>query len=99
MLARADTCVRPYRSGAQGASLDDGLRQRITRRLRDELSPRHVPDEIHAIPEVPRTLNGKKLEVPIKRILAGTPPEKAVSAGAVANPASLDFFSERAANP
>ena len=78
---------------AGGTKLDDGLRARISGRLREELSPRHVPDEIHAIPEVPRTLNGKKLEVPIKRILTGTPLEKAVSTGAVANTASLDFFS------
>jgi acetoacetyl-CoA synthetase len=77
---------------AEGASLDDALRQRISSRLREELSPRHVPDEIHAIPEVPRTLNGKKLEVPIKRILTGTPVDRAVSAGAVANAASLEFF-------
>ena len=77
---------------AEGTNLDDGLRERISSRLRSELSPRHVPDEIHAIPEVPRTLNGKKLEVPIKRILTGTPLEKAVSPGAVASAASLDYF-------
>jgi acetoacetyl-CoA synthetase len=84
---------------AKGADLDDGLRQRISGRLRAELSPRHVPDEVHAIPEVPRTLNGKKLEVPIKRILSGTPLEEAVSAGSVANPASLDYFSRLFAHP
>jgi acetoacetyl-CoA synthetase len=77
---------------AEGASLDDALRERISSRLRDDLSPRHVPDEIQAIPEVPRTLNGKKLEVPIKRILTGTPLDKALSAGAVANAASLEVF-------
>jgi acetoacetyl-CoA synthetase len=76
----------------EGTQLDDALRQRISSRLRTELSPRHVPDEIQAIPEVPRTLNGKKLEVPIKRILTGTALDKAVSAGAVANPASLEVF-------
>jgi acetoacetyl-CoA synthetase len=77
---------------AEGASLDDALRERISSRLREDLSPRHVPDEIQAIPEVPRTLNGKKLEVPIKRILTGTPLDKALSAGAVANVASLEVF-------
>jgi acetoacetyl-CoA synthetase len=84
---------------AEGTSLDDGLRQRISHRLREELSPRHVPDEMYAIPEVPRTLNGKKLEVPIKRILTGTPLEKALSAGAVANAASLEYFTHLIAHP
>jgi len=77
---------------ASGASLDESLKDRIRDKLRRELSPRHVPDEIHAVPEVPRTLNGKKLEVPVKRILAGTPLEKAASADAMANPESLRFF-------
>ena len=58
---------------ADGAVLDDDLRATIARRLRAELSPRHVPDEIVAVAEVPRTLNGKKLEVPVKRILLGEP--------------------------
>jgi acetoacetyl-CoA synthetase len=79
-----------------GAQLDDVLKGRIAQQLRRQLSPRHVPDEIHAVQEVPRTLNGKKLEVPVKRILTGTPPEKAVSAGAVANPDALRFFVEQA---
>jgi acetoacetyl-CoA synthetase len=61
-------------------------------RIRSELSPRHVPDEIRAIPEVPRTLNNKKCEVPVKRILAGVAPEVAVSHGALANPQSLEPF-------
>ena len=56
-----------------GATLDDALRGRIARELRAALSPRHVPDRIVAIPAVPRTLSGKKLEVPVKRILTGTP--------------------------
>ena len=84
---------------AEGTNLDDGLRERISSRLRSELSPRHVPDEIHAIPEVPRTLNGKKLEVPIKRILTGTPLEKAVSPGAVVSLASLEYFRRLATQP
>jgi acetoacetyl-CoA synthetase len=79
-----------------GAQLDDALRQRIAGRLREELSPRHVPDEIEAIAEVPRTLNGKKLEVPVKRLLAGTPLEQAVSPGAVANAAALQAFTRGA---
>ena len=79
-----------------GASLDEGLRARIRERLRRELSPRHVPDEIYAIAEVPRTLNGKKMEVPVKRILSGTPVEKAVSRDAMSNPETLGFFVELA---
>jgi len=61
-------------------------------RIRSELSPRHVPDEIRAIPEVPRTLNNKKCEVPVKRILAGVPLDKAVSEGALANPRAMEPF-------
>ncbi len=75
-----------------GAALDDGLRARIAGELRRSLSPRHVPDRIVEVPAVPRTLSGKKLEVPVKRILGGTPPEVAASRGSLANPASLDPF-------
>jgi acetoacetyl-CoA synthetase len=76
----------------EGATLTDELRQRIVRELRTTLSPRHAPDRIVAVPAVPRTLSGKKLEVPIKRILTGTPPEVAASRGSLANPESLDAF-------
>ncbi|HYM70063.1 MAG TPA: acetoacetate--CoA ligase [bacterium] len=75
-----------------GVDLDAALRDRIMGKIRQELSPRHVPNKIYAIAEVPRTLSGKKLEVPVKRILAGTPPERAASAGAMSNPASLGVF-------
>jgi acetoacetyl-CoA synthetase len=81
----------------EGAALDAALRDRIGRALRESLSPRHVPDEIHAIPSVPRTLNNKKLEVPVRRILCGDPPEKVAHVGAMANPDSLEFFRELAA--
>jgi acetoacetyl-CoA synthetase len=74
----------------EGAELDDALRDRLKAAVRSELSPRHVPDDVLAIGAVPRTLSGKKLEVPVKRILAGTPPEQAVSQGALANPEALD---------
>ena len=60
--------------------------------LRTELSPRHVPNRFIVVDEVPRTLNGKKLEVPVKKILAGTPPERAVSRDALLNPSALDPF-------
>ncbi len=72
-----------------GCEADDELRVRLRDAVRRELSPRHVPDEIHVIHEVPRTLSGKKLEVPVKRILAGVPLEKAVSEGALANPDAI----------
>jgi acetoacetyl-CoA synthetase len=69
-----------------GLELDAELERRIRDTVRRELSPRHVPDEVHAVAEVPRTLSGKKLEVPVKRILTGVPLERAVSEGALANP-------------
>jgi len=75
-----------------GRPLDGALRQRIAADLRTELSPRHVPDEIIAVPAVPRTLSGKKLEVPVKRILLGTPIEDAASRDALADRRSLDPF-------
>ncbi|HVM25014.1 MAG TPA: acetoacetate--CoA ligase [Candidatus Limnocylindrales bacterium] len=75
-----------------GGELTDDLLNRITSELRTSLSPRHVPDEIRAVPAVPRTLSGKKLEVPVKRILTGVPPEVAASRGSLADPASLDAF-------
>jgi acetoacetyl-CoA synthetase len=79
-----------------GAVFDDGLKRRINQALRTELSPRHVPDEIWAVPQIPTTLNGKKLEVPVKRILTGTAMDRAVSRGAVANPDALRFFTDLA---
>jgi acetoacetyl-CoA synthetase len=75
-----------------GASLDDELVAAIRRRVREDCSPRHVPDEIRQIAEVPRTLSGKVLEVPVKRILMGTPVEDAASRDSLANPDSLDYF-------
>jgi acetoacetyl-CoA synthetase len=72
-----------------GIELDDDLRGRIRAAVRADLSPRHVPDRIEAIAEVPRTLSGKKLEVPVKRVLTGTPLERAVSEGALANPKAI----------
>jgi acetoacetyl-CoA synthetase len=72
-----------------GVELDEELRRRIVAAVRTELSPRHVPDEVHAIAEVPKTLSGKKLEVPVKRVLTGTPLDEAVSEGALANPKAI----------
>ncbi len=80
----------------EGIALTDALRARISTEIRSSLSPRHVPDEIFAVPGVPRTLSGKKLEVPVKRILTGTPPDQAASRGSLANPGSLDTYAELA---
>jgi acetoacetyl-CoA synthetase len=81
---------------APGARLDDELVAQIKRRIREDCSPRHVPNEIRQIAEVPRTLSGKVLEVPVKRILMGAPPEQAASVDSLANPASLGYFVELA---
>ena len=75
-----------------GLSLQDDLAAEIKRRIRSDCSPRHVPDEICQIEEVPRTLSGKILEVPVKRILTGTPPDRAASRESLANPEALDYF-------
>jgi len=80
----------------EGAELDEALQKEIRTRIREDCSPRHVPNEIHVIDEVPRTLNGKALEVPVKRILMGTSPEEAASLDSLANPDSLDFFARLA---
>jgi acetoacetyl-CoA synthetase len=77
---------------AAGVTLDDDLRTRLARTIRAELSPRHVPDEVHQVPAIPRTISGKKLEVPIKRLLEGEPLDRVVNPGALADPAALDAF-------
>jgi acetoacetyl-CoA synthetase len=76
----------------EGAKLEEDLKQTIKRRIREDCSPRHVPNEILQIEEVPRTLSGKVLEVPVKKILMGTAPEQAASVDSLANPRSLDYF-------
>jgi acetoacetyl-CoA synthetase len=76
--------------------LDDALADEIKRRVREWCSPRHTPDVIHQIDEVPRTLSNKKLEVPVKRIMQGADPATAASRDSLANPAALDWFVERA---
>jgi acetoacetyl-CoA synthetase len=81
-----------------GAELDEALRSRIRARIREDCSPRHVPDEVRAVPAIPRTLSGKVLEVPVKRILAGEPVERTVSRDALANPDALRPFEELAAS-
>ena len=77
---------------AQGVELNPGLESQIRDTLRREYTPRHVPDKIYQAPGIPYTLTGKKMEVPVRRILMGVPPEKAANRSAVADPAALDFF-------
>ena len=77
---------------ADGTVVDEALRRRIATTLRSELSPRHVPDGIFVVPAIPRTLTGKKLESPVKRILRGDPVEQVASRGSLADPAALDAF-------
>jgi len=79
-----------------GVALTDELVAQVKRKVREDCSPRHVPDEVRQISEVPRTLSGKVLEVPVKRILTGTPADRAASRESLANPAALDFFVELA---
>jgi acetoacetyl-CoA synthetase len=79
-----------------GTALDDELTSLIKRRIREDCSPRHVPNEVRQVSEVPRTLSGKVLEVPVKRILMGAAPEQAASIESLANPKSLDYFIELA---
>ncbi|MFP3989956.1 acetoacetate--CoA ligase [Streptomyces sp. E11-3] len=81
---------------APGAVLDDALRTRIKQTIREQLSPRHVPDEIIEAPGVPHTLTGKRIEVPVKRLLQGTPLEKAVNPGSVDNLELLRFYADLA---
>jgi acetoacetyl-CoA synthetase len=80
----------------EGRQLDAGIEQSIRERLRTAYSPRHVPDRIIQVPSIPFTLTGKKLEVPVRRILSGVPAEKAANRAAMADPAALDFFIEYA---
>jgi acetoacetyl-CoA synthetase len=80
----------------EGADLDDPLRKRLCRAVRERCSPRHVPDEITAITAVPRTLSGKVVEVPVKRILMGAEAAEVVSPDSLANPGALRFFTEHA---
>jgi acetoacetyl-CoA synthetase len=79
---------------ADGRKLDAALEARLVDLIRTQLSPRHRPDVIRQIRAVPTTLTGKKLEIPVKRLLAGVAPERVVSRSAVANPEALDEIVE-----
>jgi acetoacetyl-CoA synthetase len=77
---------------ADGLTLDEKIQDAIRKRLRTEYTPRHVPDKIIQVPAIPTTLTGKKLEVPVRKILLGTPLEKAANTSAMADASSLDAF-------
>ncbi|MBJ7407773.1 MAG: acetoacetate--CoA ligase, partial [Bradyrhizobium sp.] len=76
----------------EDATLDEALRGRIAASIRSSLSPRFVPDEIAVSPGIPRTLSGKKQELPIKKLLLGHPVEEVINKEAMANPACLDWY-------
>jgi acetoacetyl-CoA synthetase len=78
----------------EGVNLDDDLHQRIKRQIRGDISPRHVPDDIFAVAQSPYTLSGKKMELPVRKILLGQPAEKAATLGAMRNPESISYFVE-----
>jgi len=78
------------------AVVDDALRRKIAERLRSQYTARHVPDQIIQVPAIPATLTGKKMEVPVRKILLGVPPDEAANRNAMANPQSLDAFAEYA---
>jgi acetoacetyl-CoA synthetase len=83
---------------ADGAVLDDSLCRRIHARIRAELSPRHVPDTTAVAPVIPRTLTGKKLEIPVKAILQGTEPTSVAAPEAIDHPQALAWFAQWAAD-
>jgi acetoacetyl-CoA synthetase len=78
----------------EGHDLDEALRARLKDEIRTQLSPRHVPNEIIPVPDIPKTLSGKRLEVPVKRILLGENAEDVASPDALANPEALRAFAE-----
>jgi len=79
---------------AQGVELNEELEKKIRTKLRSDYSPRHVPDKLYVVDEIPYTLTRKKMEVPVKKILMGVPVDEAANRGAMANPESLDYFEE-----
>ncbi|MDT4857716.1 Acetyl-coenzyme A synthetase [compost metagenome] len=81
----------------EGVALDEAVRARINESIRTALSPRFVPNEVFQVPEIPRTLSGKKQELPIKKLLLGQPLEKVINKEAMANPGCLDWYVKFAA--
>ena len=81
----------------EGLALDEALRRRIKAAIRAALSARHVPDDIHHVGSIPRTLSGKKMELPVKKLLLGADPAKVLNRDAMANADSIDWFLDFAA--
>ena len=81
-----------------GRLLDEALVRRLGEQLRRDYSPRHVPDKVYQVLDIPYTLTGKKLEVPVRRILMGVDPDKAANRAALIDPAALDYFIDYAKN-
>ena len=77
---------------ANGLELDDDIDQKIRKTLKEQYSPRHVPEKIYQVDDIPYTLTGKKMEVPVRKILMGIPEEKAANRNVMSNPVSLDYF-------
>jgi acetoacetyl-CoA synthetase len=81
----------------EGVAFDEALDQRIREKIRVQLSGRHVPNDVYAVSEIPRTLTGKKMELPIKKLLLGMPLEKVANPDAMSNPGCLQWYAEFAA--
>jgi len=81
---------------ADGFQLDDALKARINATIRSHFSPRHVPDEVVAVPAIPRTLSDKKMEVPVKKLFMGVAIDKAANVGATRSPEAVAYFAELA---
>jgi acetoacetyl-CoA synthetase len=81
---------------AEGVELNNGLKQKISTAIRTQFSPRHVPDEIVAVPAIPRTLSDKKMEVPVKKLFMGVPVDKAANVGATRIPEAVEYFAQLA---
>nr|WP_290940405.1 hypothetical protein [Haliscomenobacter sp.] len=77
---------------AEGMVLDEALQKKIAHTLRTDFSPRHVPDKVIAVPEIPYTLSGKKMELPVKKLLMGKSIEQSVNKDAMRNPGALEVF-------
>jgi len=81
---------------APGKTLDSALVEKIRGKIRKDLSPRHVPDELIEVPSIPKTLNGKKLEIPVKKLLMGGDPASVLNRDSLADPSSVEFYEELA---
>lgn len=89
---KGDSTVILFAVMNEGYKLDDSTKKKITKQIRTHCSPRHAPNEIHQVPDLPRTLNGKKLEVPVKKILMGRDVDKVVNKGSLSNVKTLEYF-------